>query len=75
MLVSRRRTGVSPWVRSYDLLVVAATITIPVLMLVIVPYAGLLQRSLALLGYVWLFTETWRVGSEVVSPLPSPRVV
>lgn len=75
LLVSRKRTGVSPWVRSYDLLVVAATITIPVLMLAIVPYAGLLQRSLALLGYVWLFTETWRVGSEVVSPLPSPGVV
>ena len=72
LLVSLRRTGVSPWVRSYDLLLVAATITIPILMLVFEPYAGMLQRTLALLGYGWLFMETWLVGSEVVSPVPSP---
>jgi Protein of unknown function (DUF998) len=61
LIVSFRRQRPNWWRRGFDLAIVLATPIVPLLMLVFAGHAGLLQRALALAGYVWLLIEAFRL--------------
>jgi Protein of unknown function (DUF998) len=63
VLLVRGRRGPGPrWVRASDLTVFLITLVVPVLMLIFRDQEGLLQRFLALAGYIWVIAEATRVG-------------
>ncbi|MFZ0627386.1 MAG: DUF998 domain-containing protein [Acidimicrobiia bacterium] len=61
LVVSYRRRHPGRWRRGFDLAIVLATPIVPLLMLVFAGHAGLLQRGLALAGYIWLLIEAFRL--------------
>lgn len=61
LIVSFRRQNPSRWRRGFDLAIVLATPVVPLSMLVFVGQAGILQRGLALVGYIWLLIEALRL--------------
>ncbi len=52
-------------VRMFDWIVIAAIAITPQIMLVVVEIDGLLQRSMVLLGYLWLLLESIRVADQL----------
>lgn len=62
-LVSRNRPHRSPG-RVFDWVVITTIAIIPQAMLVL-PGEGALQRMMVCLGYVWLFTESWRMSRHL----------
>lgn len=69
--VSSRREG-APRAKAFDWLVMATVGLMPQLML-LVDFGGLLQRSMVLLGYVWLIGQSIRVARHLRSFPTRPR--
>jgi len=56
--MARRRPG--PWVRAFDGVAVVASLVIPMIMFNLEGYAGLVQRLMFLIAYLWYGMEAWR---------------
>jgi hypothetical protein len=56
--IDRRRPA--RWVRSFDGVAIVASVVIPMVMFTAGGYAGLVQRMMFLIAYVWYGMEAWR---------------
>jgi hypothetical protein len=56
--VARHRPG--RWVRAFDGVAVVASLVIPMIMFNVEGYAGLVQRLMFLIAYLWYGMEAWR---------------
>lgn len=57
------------WLRAFDGLAIVASVVIPIVMFTADGYAGLVQRLMFLIAYVWYGMEAWRTVRPVNRPI------
>lgn len=73
IVVMRRRAGSARRARTLDVIAVATAVLLPLSMSLWPGYAGLLQRLMFLIGYLWYGAEAVRSMSEQAAPVTGSR--